>query len=393
MAQPEKRVLIYVQHLLGIGHIRRAMALARAMIEDGLEVCLVTGGMPTPDLKLVGGRIVQLPPIRALDHKFTKLVDDQDRQVGPELERQRRDMLLAVLDDFRPHAIITELYPLGRRKMTFELEPLIEAARALSPRPLIISSVRDILVRSPKSGRAEEAIGRVKKWYDHVLVHSVESIISLEGSYPEVTAIRDKMTYTGFVAAAADISSSAASAANEILVSAGSGVGGDQLYDIALSLTESDINVAGDGVVWRVLVGWHVAEDKYLALKARGDVLGPRVVVERARPDFSGLLYSCLLSVSQCGYNTAMEVLRANARAVMVPFDAFVETEQMLRAQLLVKAGRIEMVKTADLTTGTLTTAIHRALERDHVDFVIDLKGDENSASLVSGWIDNWTGD
>ena len=38
--------LIYVQHLLGIGHLVRAGALARGLEAAGIRVVLVSGGMP-----------------------------------------------------------------------------------------------------------------------------------------------------------------------------------------------------------------------------------------------------------------------------------------------------------------------------------------------------------
>jgi predicted glycosyltransferase len=42
------RVLFYVQHLLGIGHLARASRIARALTQDGFDVTMVTGGMPVP---------------------------------------------------------------------------------------------------------------------------------------------------------------------------------------------------------------------------------------------------------------------------------------------------------------------------------------------------------
>src|SRR3546814_13259451 len=57
-------VLLYVQHLLGIGHIRRAAVLARAFHRAGLKVVFVTGGFPVRGLALDGGEVVQLPPAR-----------------------------------------------------------------------------------------------------------------------------------------------------------------------------------------------------------------------------------------------------------------------------------------------------------------------------------------
>ena len=48
---PSPCVMIYVQHLLGIGHLQRAALLANAIAAGGCRVELVSGGMPQP-LKL-----------------------------------------------------------------------------------------------------------------------------------------------------------------------------------------------------------------------------------------------------------------------------------------------------------------------------------------------------
>ena len=46
MSKP--KVLFYVQHLLGIGHLKRATTLARAMTDAGLQVTVVSGGEHVP---------------------------------------------------------------------------------------------------------------------------------------------------------------------------------------------------------------------------------------------------------------------------------------------------------------------------------------------------------
>ena len=61
------RALIWVQHLLGIGHLQRAAALARALTEREFDVLLVSGGMPLQGLDLGVARFEQLPPLRATD--------------------------------------------------------------------------------------------------------------------------------------------------------------------------------------------------------------------------------------------------------------------------------------------------------------------------------------
>ena len=64
-------VLFYVQHLLGIGHVRRAALIARTMDHAGLNVVLVSGGEPVPGLDLAGAKLVQLPSLRARDDNFS----------------------------------------------------------------------------------------------------------------------------------------------------------------------------------------------------------------------------------------------------------------------------------------------------------------------------------
>ncbi|MBC6416218.1 MAG: hypothetical protein GDA47_00105 [Rhodospirillales bacterium] len=47
--QAKADVLLYVQHLLGIGHLKRAALIARAAARQGLKVVVASGGMPTAD--------------------------------------------------------------------------------------------------------------------------------------------------------------------------------------------------------------------------------------------------------------------------------------------------------------------------------------------------------
>ena len=69
-------ILFYVQHLLGIGHLRRSAAIARALDAAGVKVVFVSGGLPVPGLDIGATRLIQLPPLKSLDEHFSSLVDD-----------------------------------------------------------------------------------------------------------------------------------------------------------------------------------------------------------------------------------------------------------------------------------------------------------------------------
>ena len=49
-----RRVFFYVQHLLGIGHLRRTAIFANAVAARGIDVTLVSGGLAVPNLRLDG---------------------------------------------------------------------------------------------------------------------------------------------------------------------------------------------------------------------------------------------------------------------------------------------------------------------------------------------------
>ncbi|MDJ0980401.1 MAG: glycosyl transferase, partial [Kiloniellales bacterium] len=128
MSHAPPRVLFYVQHLLGIGHLKRAALICRALTKAGLETTLVSGGLPVPGLDIGGARLRQLPPLRSADMSFSALLDEAGRPIDEAWQEQRRDLLLATFRELRPEALVVEMYPFGRRQMRFELIPLLETA-------------------------------------------------------------------------------------------------------------------------------------------------------------------------------------------------------------------------------------------------------------------------
>jgi len=122
------RVFFYVQHLLGIGHLRRAAVLARALSAGGFDVLLVSGGAPVA-LDIGGARFHQLPPVRARDEGLRELSRLDGTPLDEAFRAARVRELLGLLATEAPQVVITEQFPFGRTQLRFELVPLIEAAR------------------------------------------------------------------------------------------------------------------------------------------------------------------------------------------------------------------------------------------------------------------------
>ena len=69
------KVLIAVTHLLGSGHLARALTIARSFAAAGHDAVVASGGMGAPQLNATGVTLLQLPPLRPFDHYF--LYDDR----------------------------------------------------------------------------------------------------------------------------------------------------------------------------------------------------------------------------------------------------------------------------------------------------------------------------
>jgi predicted glycosyltransferase len=384
------RVLVYVQHLLGSGHLRRAALLSEAMVRAGLDVTLVSGGLPVPGLRTTGVHLVQLAPVAAADMRFKSLVDAQGRAVDVSLQDARRDHLLALFNDVRPQALLIELFPFGRRQMRFELLPLLDAARAAQPPPVIVSSVRDVLGGSRDPQRQDRMLAYFEQYFDHLLVHGDPALLPFERTFAPADRIGARLHYTGYVVAPVPMAEPGTGVGQpgqgEVLVSAGGGAVGRGLLEAAIRARSLTTLAA---LRWRVLVGAAMGpsacdELRMLAQQYAGD----GIIVEPNRTDFSALLGRCRLSISQAGYNTVMETLQAGVRAVMVPFAGGAETEQGLRAQVLAEQQWIDIVEESALTPQSLAQAINRSAGRPPLQAgAIRLDGADTSARLMAGWI------
>jgi len=376
-------ILFYVQHLLGIGHVRRAFRLAEAVAREDIGVTVVSGGEPLAGIICAEAvHIVQLAPIRSRDATFKNLVGANGQPIDLKLQEARRDALLAALDSTRPDAVVIEAFPFGRRAFRFEIEPLIEAARSRYPRPRILCSVRDIVVAPEEASRLREIIDRVRADFDFVLVHGDPAFIPLEASFSAASEIADRLIYTGYIGDPDQADGGAETAgANEVLVSVGGGAVGRALLSTALDARR--LGCLAD-LTWRLLAGPNLPEQAFERL---AEALPDNVILERYRREFPKMLRRCRLSVSQAGYNTILDILAAGARAVVVPFASERETEQQLRAERLAACGVLELLPETQLTAADLTHAIERAIKRDRRMISVDMGGARRSANLIANMI------
>jgi len=371
---PGPGVLFYVQHLLGIGHIARASRVANAMQRDGFDVTLVTGGLPVPGFPADGLKHVALPPIAVGDSGFSGLVDINGKAVDDSFKQLRTTLLLNTFEEVKPDIVIIEAFPFGRRQVRFELLPLLQAIEQSRPRPLLMTSLRDILQERNKPGRDEETIELVKKHFDTILVHGDPNFVKLEDTFPLAHEISARVVYTGLVAPEPPPEPTEQ---YDVVVSAGGGAVGAELIRSALEAS----NIVDDVSSWCLITGPNMPQADFDAISAQAS---DKVSVFRFRKDFPSLLSAAKLSVSQAGYNTVCDILRAKCRSLLIPFAVGGETEQGARAERLAKLQLAHVLQEDQISGPAMADAIRQALTLPSPDSQnLDLNGAQGTAAIL----------
>ena len=372
--------MIYVQHLLGVGHLQRALQLGVALLQQGFRVELVSGGRPLANAGRPRINIHQLPPAYSADASFSRLLDANGKEVDDAWRNSRRQQLLSLFDRLSPSVLITETFPFGRRMLRFELIPLLEKAQGSNRCLQIVSSIRDILQPKSKPGRNREICELVNRYYDHVLVHGDPSIARLEDSFSAAAEIRDKIYYSGYICQAGTAIIDRNDNRGEVLVSAGGSGTGLKILETAIAARALTRLAHID---WRILVSPAIDETAFHRLRT---LAGKGTTVERNREDFAALMRQASLSISQAGYNTVTDILGARVPAVVIPFAETGEIEQTLRAQRLQARGRLVMLEAEHLSAANLAAAVDRALELD-TSLAVNLDGAAQSAVKIATWL------
>lgn len=356
-----KRVTILVTHLLGTGHLNRSLILARACRDAGLRPQVISGGMPLAHLDASGIDFVQLPPVRSDGTSFTRLLDCSDNPVTPELMQERKGQLQSELGRSPPDALITELFPFGRRVLADEFLSAVSVAEALPCPPLVFSSVRDILAPPSTEKKARQTDAWLADHFDGVVVHSDSHVVPLDASWPVVPEIAGLLHYTGFIAPALPENlGNSDEGAGEIIVTAGGGSVGRALFRTAI-----DAARLGNRQ-WRLLVGGSDTADVCASLNEAAK--GVPVTAEPLRTDYRAMLTRCAAAVGHCGYNTAIDWLQTGVPGVFVPFAEAGEVEQTLRAESLQARYGYGHIPEDDLTPEALAAAVEATIRRGRIE-------------------------
>lgn len=366
-ATGKRRVLIYCQHVLGMGHLIRTMAIARAL--EQFEVVFVNGGEALAGIEIPPWvRLVNLPPLSS-DAEFRNLKSDGSDEPIEQIQQARKNRLLQLFEDVRPSALIIELFPFGRKRFAFELLPLLAHIRLDAGPTKVVCSLRDILVTKPDQIRHEEwVISLMNRHFDLLLIHSDPTFQILDETFSRCHDLRCDIQYTGFVAQEPD-RISALSASDQapapidgiplILASVGGGRVGYELLVSAAQASTLLIRTRPHRML--MFTGPYMPNDQCDELHHLTRV-SPHIEVRRFSPSFQALMKQAALSISMAGYNTCMNLLTTGTSGLVLPFTGHRNDEQTIRAQKLERHGWLTMLEPNDLHPDRLAAKIDASL-------------------------------
>ena len=360
------RIACYSHDTVGLGHIRRNIAVATSLINawPNADALMLTGNPEATSLWLPPRTDVVTLPTVAKDgagrYRSRTLNASLDNVVAI-----RSAVIEAATTTFAPGLLIVDKVPLG---VADELVPTLRRLRADYDTKIVLG-LREILddpvtaVAQWAAGSATEAI---EEFYDEVWVYGDRHVYDPVLEYGLPATVADKAVFTGYLGADRfldpDMSTNVGSCAAKrpyVLCTVGGGQDG-----VALARTFARTPLPGghDGMV--VCGPFMTAADR-AAVRAAA-ATNPAMTVRDFVPDLHRLVAGAAAVVSMAGYNSVCEILSSSRPALLVPRTR-PRLEQLIRAQRLTELGATDLMPLDRLVIADLADWIDQAVGRGPV--------------------------
>jgi predicted glycosyltransferase len=375
-------LMVYCQHVLGIGHLCRITLILQQMSEH--KITLVLGGPPISIRLPDNVRTVQLPGLH-MDEEFSGLLPVESGQDVEAIKDQRTQQLLNLFNDLQPDLLLVELFPFGRNAFRFELLPLLELVKK-QQKCQVICSVRDILVERDNRIKFEHrVVDRINSYFHLLLIHGDPELICLDETFSRMGDIAIPVSYTGYICQPPNPGDRKRMRERLhlddkdqlIVVSAGSGSVGTALLQAAVKafpLLDPDHRIR-----MQIFTGPYMVDSDFKQLSASAN---NNICIKRFSDEFPAWLAAADLSISMGGYNTTMNLIASGCRALIYPFAQ--NHEQEMRAKQLEKRGHLQLLSDMDLHPAALAEKISYILTTTPESPTIMLDGAARTAEQLT---------
>jgi predicted glycosyltransferase len=365
------RIVHYSHDTYGLGHIRRTLAIARQLSEDGPDVSqlLITGSMQA--------HMYQLP--ERLD--YIKLPSINKRSSGEYCARvlalpfetalaMRENVIFEATRNFEPDLVLVDKAPAG---MKGEMLGTLSYLKAKRPGTKLVLGMRDIdddaqAVRAEWT--REGVYPLLEDVYDAILLYGSREIYDPVREYGLSREIEAKIIPVGYIRKSDPIVPPEQlrrelQMRTDRLVVVTAGGGGDSfgLIQTYLEMLEN-LSSRGSPAFDSLIVTGPLMATAKKAMLQRYRSTGLPLTMKEFTPELFSYLNAADLVVSMGGYNSICEILSLNKRAIIVP-RVKPRTEQLIRAERFAARGLFRVIHPRDLTPDHLLATVEAGLSGD----------------------------
>jgi len=364
VGKPEMRFLFYSHDAMGLGHLRRNLALAAAVAGRAPEatILLAAGldeahrlGLP-PNVE-----VLRLPGLRKVANGR---YDARHLRIScADILAVRSALLTAAVESFRPAVTLVDKHPFGA---SGELRPALEVLRAAGGRAAL--GLRDILddrVTVRSEWARDDLPGRIAQYYDRVLVYGHRTVFDPIEEYNLPGSIVERTRFCGYVVngsvprgrAQDPVPGFAITPQTRtrpvVLATAG---GGEDGFPLLETFIRAAAGAPWDGIL---VAGPLAPREATRTLRHRAGEAG--VTFHSFVPGLAAWFGLVDAVVSMGGYNVVAEAVSSGTPLVCVPRSA-PRVEQLLRARAFAELGLLRVVEPEQLDAARLRRELAAAL-------------------------------
>lgn len=361
---PHRRVLAYCHDSVGIGHVRRTLAICERIGHDfpGTSFLLATG---TPYVQLLThGHAIDYIKLPALEkgpaggYRSKLLSIETDH-----LLNCRMSLLLETARTYRPDVMLVDKAPLG---VCHELLPTLKWLKANRPEVPLIFGMRDIedepdltIARWKKDG----VYDALENLYDRIWVYGDQTNFDVVENYRLSPAIEAKLSYVGYVGRSGCQHQNPIKPREDsktIVVTVGGGTDGARILRTYLECAAESVTASGHRSV--IIGGPDLPPEVRNELKPKAQATAGVEWLD-FEPCMNCRIRGADMVVCMGGYNTLCEVTAQGKPALVIPRTQ-PRLEQKMRAERWEQRGLLRMVGEHDFTPAGLRDLTMSILEQ-----------------------------
>lgn len=378
------RIALYSHDTMGMGHIRRNLLIASAILKkcERVEILLIAGTREAAYFATQAGLdCVTLPALaKSTDGLYSA------RHLGWSLEettRLRSKVIRAAMEEFAPDLFVVDKIPRG---IGNELVPTLECLRQSNTRCIL--GLRDVLDEPEVVARewqrdANDAA--IEAYFNELWIYGDQQIYDCLSEYNFTSAVSSRAYFTGYLNQTTryPATSNCGQLATQTKPPVALCVvgGGQDGFQLAEAFVQATMPAGWQGIV---ITGPFMPKDHQQRLHQQARANGSIEVIDHL-VETDEYLQSAERVIAMGGYNTVTSVLSFRKASLIVP-RMVPRQEQWIRAQRLAKLGWISVLTPPELNSMQLSNWLHRDVVPQPSSESVDLLGLDRISQRVNQW-------